>query len=96
MKYFVVAVNELEQPQREAIERHLADPNLFGFWHWMRDFWLLNTFDDTQSAAQVRDTLTKIAPTANIVVFQVQPRDWAAHANESWFAWLNEQWPRGG
>lgn len=80
---FVIGVDALDDEQ-EAKFRAFLDEKKGAWWHWIENLWLLTTKDPTITAAEIRDNISKLSPTARVLVFEF-PEDitWAATGSKN-------------
>jgi hypothetical protein len=67
------------------------------WWHWLPNFWLFSTKDETVTAEMIRDKFFEIAPTARCVVLKVDSGTWYGMTRpnsrgEPMEAWLHKHW----
>jgi hypothetical protein len=93
MKLFVLAVQGASEAQRNAITKYLRDGG-YGFWHWLADFWIIETAFLQLSSPTLRDEISKLAPGLVFNVFAVRARDgdWAGMGDSRSAQWLIENW----
>jgi hypothetical protein len=94
-KFAITAMNASAR-QRDGITNYLKQ--LGGYWHWMPDFWLLNSPIDREPSS-IRDAIHKAYPDVILIVLKVitpQGEHWAGvfpdAAAEQWSEWLNQEW----
>ena len=84
-KYFTVALSGVTPEQEKLIAARWAG---YGWWHGVTNFWLLRDHHGTFSAASIRDAIREIAPHANLLVIEIDPKMWAGgvmtEANRNW------------
>jgi len=91
MTRFIVAVDDITTEQRDALTTFLKGH--FGYWHWIRDAWLLVSNQNKFTSAQLRQELLNRAPGATIWVQPITiPGDWAAYAPKDGLDWLTRNW----
>jgi hypothetical protein len=94
-KRFIVATDPMA-PTEEAEFRTSLGAS--GFWHWLPNFWLVKSFDETLTAEDIRDRLAKAAPGARCFVTQVTPvAPWVGRVKpdahgRSMDEWLRSDW----
>lgn len=93
-KKFVLATDPLTAEQEQALEAKIGS---MGFWHWLPNFWLLKSLDDTMTTAQIRQMVQEINPSARCFVSEVQPSAWAARTKpdakgNDMGAWIRSDW----
>jgi hypothetical protein len=94
MKYFVMAgtVPLLLYPQRDAVTNYFKTNN-YGYWHWLNDFWILQSPYDGDTAESLLGRVKQIAPAMNVVILTVEPAaGWACYGNPQWGDWLAQFW----
>ena len=93
MKFFVLAAQGASEDQRNAITKYLRDGG-YGFWHWLADFWIIQTTIPNLSAADFRTAIAKFVPGLSFTLFGVRPinNDWAGFGDPRSSAWLDENW----
>ena len=97
MKFFVLAAEEASQAQRNAITNYL-NGNGFGFWHWIADFWIVQSSNNDLKAASLRDTIRELVPGLAFHVFGVRPieGEWAGMGDPRSAEWSKKQWKDEG
>jgi hypothetical protein len=97
MKLFVLTVQGASEAQRNAITNYLKNGG-YGYWHWLSDFWIIETAYPNLSSAALRDEMLKLIPGLWFNVFAVRPiaGDWAGFGDTSSAEWLNENWKEKG
>ncbi len=94
-KKFVLSTDPLTAQQEQALRDKLTN---MGFWHWLPNFWLLKSFDETMSAIKIQTMFTEIAPLARCLVVEVIPTGtWSARARpdaqgNDMVTWLRSNW----
>jgi hypothetical protein len=89
---FIVAVDDVSAEQRDAITRFFREQN-FGWWHWLSDTWLLYADQTEFTTATLRDRIFQIAPTASVLVQNLNvPGDWALAAVRESHEWMHRNW----
>jgi hypothetical protein len=93
MKFFVLAVQGASEAQRNAITQYLRD-NGYGFWHWLADFWIVQTTTPDLQAPAFRDVIKQFLPGLVFNVFAIRPinNDWAGFGDHRSVEWLKENW----
>ena len=93
-KKFVVGISALSDDQKKELLKYFR-ANGWGWWHWIRDLWLVDS-DDDFGPEKIRDHIGKIAPGSDVVVLEVSPITWATRGPEkkgrSFSRWLEEFW----
>jgi hypothetical protein len=96
MTKFAIAAMHATEVQRNGITDYLRQ--LGGYWHWMPDFWLLNSPVDRQPS-EIRDAILEAYPNVKLLVLRVVIPDgehWAGTfptgLAEQWSEWLNQEW----
>lgn len=94
---FVILVDPMGQTEERRFREYLDQFN-GGWWHWIKNAWLLATSDEDVSAIHIRDHLLEISPASKIVVFEF-PEDitWATSGTvnakgRNIYDWLNSTW----
>ncbi|MBB4351022.1 hypothetical protein [Aliirhizobium cellulosilyticum] len=93
-KYFSIATEGMTA----AEEKTLAEAwRSYGWWHGIANFWLLRDHTEKMTAASIRDTIRSVAPTARVMVLDVEPATWAGSSlNQANREWLKSYWPPEG
>lgn len=93
---FVIGAAPLDRDQEGELREYLGSKG--AWWHWIENLWLLTTTRETSlDAAEIREFINNLNPTARIVVFEF-PEDitWASKgANQKGLKmsdWLKEPW----
>jgi len=100
MAYFIIAVENCTADQRNEISKYVG--KIGGYWHWMSDLWLVNTYGD-DSAADMRDAIQAKAGSPICIVLKVNlppgSVNWAGlfptDKSKRWADWLNKTWKPG-
>jgi hypothetical protein len=82
--------------QRDGITHYLGE--LGGYWHWMPDFWLLDS-DEDHNPSEIRDAIYKAYPNVVLLILKVivpEGEAWAGvfptATSDDEAEWLNQQW----
>ncbi|SFM34685.1 hypothetical protein SAMN05216573_10193 [Bradyrhizobium sp. Rc3b] len=97
MSRFIVATDDMTKDQERAFLEYLKE-NRVGWWHYLKNLWLVDTTRSAFTAAAIRDKLAdEIAPGVNLLVFRIDgTTDWAGMGPDdekrSMFRWLLHNW----
>lgn len=93
-KKFIVAASPLTQIESKEISKLFKGK--YGWWHWIDDFWLVTDSTGQLNASSIRDQIIGIAPSARVMVLDVQGYIWAGHGpnsrEENMFTWMWDNW----
>jgi hypothetical protein len=96
MAKFIVSVTGATPAQRDEITKHLG--RLGGYWHWMPDFWLLDTLVEL-NPSQIRNSIHRKYPSLTFIVLKANisiDEPWAgafpSEEVEKWSEWLIRFW----
>lgn len=93
-RYFSIAVEGLSALEETKLAEGWRG---YGWWHGVGNFWLLRDHTDTMTAGSVRDNIRALAPSARVIVLDVNPNTWSASAmTQSNRDWLEKYWPPEG
>ena len=95
MKMFVISMGLATQEQRDTITRRYQD-TAYGYWHWLPDFWILQSPYDNDTAAAIRSQIHNLVPNIPLIVLQVDPVEdqWATYGGPKWREWLDRNWKK--
>jgi hypothetical protein len=97
MKRFMVATDDLTSEQSLKFIDFLKESET-GWWHYLKNFWLLDTDDEDLTADLIRDKLVdEIAPKTNCLVIEVTGDTyWAGFGpsgdKRNMFKWFEGHW----
>lgn len=94
MKHYIVALNSPTIEQRNKVSSFLNNTELFGYWHWIPDVWLLYSDTPGMNATFIRNEIVKVAPGLWFGVFSVTPHsaDWGMFSDPKWADWIYQNW----
>ncbi len=72
---FVISTDNLTAEQERLLKTELGSVH---WWHWLPNTWLAVDYTDTVTTATLRDAVRKINPTAQCLVLEVTPTNWAS------------------
>ena len=99
---FVIGIDG-ETPHDVSAFNNYIQQQGFGWWHWFDNFWLLTTYDNTITAAAIRDKLVEISNRKRLIVIEITSIIWANfgpqgsdnNANDLNISkWLLEEWDK--
>lgn len=89
---FLIAVQDLTTHEEDQLRKFLR--SLGGWWHWIKNVWLLNATDKDITAEQIANQILSINEEAQHVVFEITGDvDWAGFGRKNksgkdMFEWL--------
>jgi hypothetical protein len=97
MKTFIVGLEGSTAVQEEAFIQWITENGL-GYWHWIPNFWIIQSLEDTHTVASIRDKITETFPAMNTLVVEIDivpgSVSWSGYGPQTvqydMFAWLNE------
>ena len=94
-RFVVIIAGETDADTSAIVE--YAKANRYGWWHFIRNNWLLISYNILHSAAQIRDDLRKLTGEKNLVVLEVTgSTTWAAFGpsveGNNISQWIQETW----
>src|ERR1700677_1520783 len=96
-QHFIISIQSGTAKQRNDITDVLGP--LGGYWHWMPDFWLLHTHNDSLAADYIRYEIHQRFPFVIFLVLKVYVPEgisWAGvfptNQMDLWSLWLNQYW----
>jgi hypothetical protein len=94
-KHFVLAVGPISPEEEKAITAYLQGKH--AWWHWIGGFWLIIDSSEKLTAETIRDHVHTVAPSARILVLEVQrSSDWAGIGPQTkekdMFRWIQQFW----
>jgi hypothetical protein len=96
MARFTIAAMNVTASQRDGITNYLG--TLGAYWHWMPDFWLLNSTIE-RPPSEIRDAIHAAYPNVIFLVLEVAiptGEGWAGafptERSGEWGEWLEQQW----
>ena len=95
MKRFVVAIDGLTAVQTKKISDIFRGKQ--GWWHWIDGFWLVTDKTNTLTAAEIRDAIGEVVPSARRIVIEITGHEaWAGYGptkeSKNMFKWIRETW----
>ena len=96
-KRFVVLLDSPTPEQNKAFLGFLKETKKFGYWHWMRDSWLLTSKDQEQTTISIRDHVKSMFPDVNNIVIEVPDGStWSGFGpkgeDRNMFTWIHNTW----
>ena len=91
---FVIAVNSATPLQEAALAKFLNDQSV-GWWHWLKNVWLVYDSLEKVTAATLRDGVGRNLPKgAEILVieFSETGSTWAGFGSSNMFEWIKSYW----
>jgi len=94
MKLFLVASDSMSKEQETAFLQYIKS-NGFGWWHWLENFWIIATSNNSISSYTIRDALNDSVPGLNNLVIEVENVDsWGGYGpkgdDKNMFKWLQD------
>jgi hypothetical protein len=96
-KRFVVCVNSATNEQNKQFKEFIRENGL-GWWHWLRNVWLLSDSKGKFSAAEIRDQLGRNYPGVYSLVLELRGDDdtWSGFGpkkeGKNMFKWIRDNW----
>jgi hypothetical protein len=96
-KRFIVALDSSTKEQNDMFKEYI-DHHGLGWWHWIKDFWLLIDSKGYLTARELRDELGKIYPGVYKMVLELRSGDdtWSGYGlakeDRNMFDWLRKYW----
>lgn len=88
---FVIGVSDLSTDQQSTLIEHFRQ-NGFGWWHWISETWFVLAPTNETTVNDIFDLFKERSPASNIVVMEIECKDWATRGPErngksfsSWF-----------
>lgn len=90
---FVLIIDGADKQQQDVISNYFKDHS-FGYWHYIKDTWLLVDYDGTWTVSTIRAKARELLPDINLmIVLKVDDSSaWAGLGNKGNFDWLNDTW----
>jgi hypothetical protein len=97
-KRFMVVINRATPENERSITDLFSNKGL-GWWHWLKNIWLISDPNGTLSATAVRDSISQILPATHSLVIEIDNNGvdtWAARGTnaEQMFSWLHKNWTK--
>lgn len=94
-KRFMLATEDVSKFEEELIVNYCKQ-NQFGWWHWLSNFWLLYTDDESMTTETLRDQINELfVEKKNMMVMEVassEAENWAGFGKREMFEWLQSSW----
>lgn len=96
-KRYVVCVNKSTEDQDQIFLDYIKEQG-FGWWHYLKDTWLLVDSLGESSSAKIRDVVKESFDNEYNMVFQLDEDEgtWSGFGpkseNRNMFKWINENW----
>ena len=91
---FVILVGDIASADQDKLSAWLKTTS-HGWWHHIPYSWLVHTYDTSLTAAELRNAVRAVLPTADVLVLSIESSsNWAAFGRPSMTAWLNDSWSK--
>jgi hypothetical protein len=96
VRRFVIGVEGLTDEADAEFRKYLATLGA-PYWHWIANFWLMRTRNETVTAQEIARKLDELDATRNLVMEISEDKDWHGfgHKNskgKNMFEWLKGTW----
>lgn len=89
---FILVVHDITKDQENAITNSFSEAGL-GYWHWFKDCWLVVDGSGVSTHGSIRDTVLRVAPNVNCLVFKIDSESaWSGFGEKTKFEWFNKTW----
>jgi len=97
-KRFVVGINLTSEDDEKRLASYLKKTR-YGWWHWIKNFWLIIDGQGTLTATQLRDEIIQLFPSTNLFVIELKDKGtWAGMGPTNpifdMFKWIREGWDK--
>lgn len=98
-KRFIVSLNNSTKAQDQLFVEYIMNNNL-GWWHWLKNTWLLVDNSGRLSASELRDIVKDIFKNEHTLVIEIGNNSdtWAGYGptseDKNMFEWLKDQWKK--
>ncbi len=96
-KRFIIMLNSATAEQNNALLEWIKFEQV-GWWHWLKDSWLIATRQNHLTAESVRDKIGEICPGVHNLVIELKEGEgtWAGFGpntdDKNMFTWLKDNW----
>lgn len=96
-KRYIVCINSSTKEQDQKFLTYLRD-NGFGWWHHLKNTWLIVDLDGTSKINDIRDVTRESYDKEYTMVFQLNEGEgtWSGYGpssdNKNMFKWIRENW----
>lgn len=89
---FVVCIDNTTKEQQDIVTAWFKKSGV-GYWHWLKDMWLVTDPLMKWNANKLRDELNSLLPSSYKMVIQIDGENtWSGYGNTNMFKWLKDTW----
>jgi hypothetical protein len=92
-RFVILADDEVSREHRDAITLHIDGDADLDWWHWFHRSWLVKDRKD-RTPTEWREIIHAVAPQAEIVILEVEPKGSAYWTEKDSADWIAESWPK--